>query len=262
LVGDKTKIVLVLEYDGTGYYGFQLQDNVPTIQGVLETGIKKLTGEMSRIIAASRTDSGVHARGQVVSFRTGSVLPPQQIITGLNYYLPADIAVRAAYRVSDKFNVRKDAVSREYKYYILNSLTRSPLRKYYSYQVKGQLNIEDMNRACQAIIGRHDFISFASELADDEKSSTVRDVYRAVMVREGEMMVFDIEANSFLRHQVRNTVGALIRVGLGKVGIDEFKDIIKARQPGRAGPAVPACGLCLERVNYPGPFQERFNENL
>jgi tRNA pseudouridine38-40 synthase len=262
LVGDITKIVLVLEYDGTGYYGFQLQDNVPTIQGELESGIKKLTGEMTRVIAASRTDTGVHARGQVVSFRTGSVLPPQKFVEGLNYYLPADIAVKAAYRASDSFNVRSDAVSREYKYHILNSIARSPLWRAYSYQVKGNLNLADMNCACQALMGRHDFISFATKLEDDEMSGTVRDVYRAEVVREGELVVFDIEASSFLRHQVRNTVGALIRVGLGKVGIEEFRGMIEAKESGLAGPAAPACGLCLEKVSYSRPFQERFNENL
>ena len=261
-MGDITKIVLVLEYDGTGYYGFQLQDNVPTIQGELEAGIKKLTGEMSRVMGASRTDTGVHARGQVVSFRTGSVLKQQKFVEGLNYYLPADIAVRAAYKVSDSFNVRSDAVSREYKYRILNRVARSPLWRTYSYQIKGNINIADMNCACQALIGRHDFISFATQLEDEEMSGTVRDVYRAGVVREDELVVIDIEANSFLRHQVRNTVGALIRVGLGKTSIEEFRDIIEAKEQGLARPAVPACGLCLERVNYFRPFQESIDENL
>lgn len=262
LVGDITKIVLVLEYDGTGYYGFQLQDNVPTIQGELEKAIQELTGEMSRVIAASRTDTGVHARCQVVSFRTVSILKTYKFVEGLNYYLPADIAVRAVYRVSDSFNVRSDAVSREYKYRILNREARSPLWRAFSYQVKGNLNIQDMNSACQALTGRHDFISFASELEEEEMSGTVRDVYRAEVVREGELVMFALEANSFLRHQVRNTVGALIRVGQGKTSIAEFHDIIEAKEQGLAGPAVPACGLCLEKVNYPGPFQEMFNENL
>jgi tRNA pseudouridine38-40 synthase len=262
LVGDRSKIALLLEYEGTCYYGFQFQDGVPTIQGELEAGIKKLTGEMSRVIAASRTDTGVHARGQVVSFWTGSVLPPRKYIEGLNYYLPQDIAVRAAFRVSDAFRVRSSAVSREYKYCILNTQARSALWRNYSYHVKGKLNIDDMSRACQTLMGRRDFISFASELAPEEMGDTVREVYRAEVVREGEMVVFRIEASSFLRHQVRNTVGVLIRVGLGKVSIDEFRDVIEAREAGRAGPAVPACGLCLERVNYPEPYQERFSENL
>ena len=115
-----TKIVLVMEYDGTCYHGFQLQAKLPTIQGETEKAVQKLTGEKRRIMAASRTDAGVHAKGQVASFRTGSNLPVSTFVKGLNHYLPGDIAVKAAYRVDDSFNVRRDAVSREYNYYILN----------------------------------------------------------------------------------------------------------------------------------------------
>lgn len=263
LIGDITKIVLVLEYEGTRYYGFQLQDNVPTIQGELEKGILKLTGEMSRVAAASRTDTGVHARGQVVSFRTASPLPMGKFVEGLNYYLPVDIAVKAVYRVSDLFDVRSDAVSREYKYYILNSQARSPLWRHYSYQVKGNLNIEDMNCACQELLGRHDFSSFMTDVDEEEEmASAVRDVYRVGVERKGDLVIFSIEANAFLRHQVRNTVGALIRVGLGRMSVDEFSGIIEARKPGPAGPAAPAQGLCLIRVKYPEPFGEKCSENI
>ena len=250
-----TKIVLIVEYDGTNYHGFQLQANQPTIQGEIEEALRKLTGERSRVIAASRTDAGVHARGQVVSFRTRSLLPPATFIKGLNHYLPKDIAVKGAHRVADSFNVRRDALSREYNYCILNSVTRSPLRQGFYYLVAGQLNIEAMNEASRALIGEHDLASFASELGVEIKS-TVRTVYRAEIEKDGDLAIFNMVANSFLPHQVRNTVGALIRVGLGKMTVDDFHSIIKLRKPGLTGPTAPACGLCLMRINYPQPFEE------
>jgi len=244
-----------MEYDGTRYHGFQLQTSLPTIQGEAEKALGKLTGEMVRVIAASRTDTGVHAKGQVASFITRSPLPPQTFIKGLNYYLPRDIAVKAAYRVNNSFNARRGALSREYNYYILNSLMRSPLRQGFSCLVSGHLDIEAMNQACQSLVGERDFASFATHIGHRLKS-TVRSVYRAEMVKDGELTIFNMVAKSFLPHQVRNTVGALIRVGLSKMSLDEFYSIIKARKPGLAGPTAPACGLCLMRVNYPQPFGE------
>ncbi|MBA7588459.1 tRNA pseudouridine synthase A [subsurface metagenome] len=206
-------------------------------------------------MAASRTDAGVHAKGQVVSFRTESPLPPQTFVNGLNYYLSRDIAIKAAYRVGDSLNVRRDAISREYNYCILNSLTRSPIREGFSYRVGGHLDIEAMNQACQALVGEHDFISFASSMGIGTKNA-VRRVYQAKMEKDGELVVFNIVANSFLTHQVRNTVGTLIRVGLGRMRVDEFCSIIEMKKSGLVGPTAPARGLCLTQVNYPYPFEE------
>ena len=250
-----TKVILIIEYDGTAYHGFQLQAKLPTIQGEIERALAKLTGERRRVLAASRTDAGVHARGQVVSFRTGSHLPEATFISGLNHYLPGDIAVRAAYRVDDSVNVRRDAVSREYNYYILNSPTRSPVRRRFSYLVPGELDIKAMNEACRVLVGEHDFASFASQMEVGRKG-TVKNVCRARVEREEELVVFSVVANSFLPHQVRNTVGVLLKVGSGKMNTGEVIDIIEARKVGLAGPTVPACGLFLERVNYPVLFEE------
>lgn len=250
-----TKIVLIMEYDGTNYHGSQLQASLPTIQGEIEKALWKLTGERSRVMAASRTDTGVHAKEQVVSFRTKSSLPSPTFIKGLNYYLPSDIAVKAAFRASDSFNVRRSALSREYNYYILNSPTRSPIRRGFAYLVTGNLDSGAMNQACQAIIGKHDFASFATCIESRIKS-TIRHIYRAEIEKDGDLVIFNIVANSFLPHQVRNTVGALIKVGLGKMTVDEFRSIVEAKRPGLAGPTAPACGLCLMRINYPHPWEE------
>lgn len=255
MIKNLTKIVLIMEYDGTHYHGFQLQANLATIQGETEKALRKLTGERCRVMAASRTDAGVHAKGQTVSFRTRSHLPLRAFINGLNHYLPGDIAVKAAHRVEDSFDVRRNALSREYSYYILNSSTRSPVRQGFSHLVARHLDIEAMNQACQTLVGEHDFASFVTCMEARIKS-TMRNVYQAKIERDGELATLNMVANSFLPHQVRNTVGALIRVGLGKMSIDEFHGIIEARKPGLAGPTAPACGLCLMRVNYPRPFGE------
>jgi len=250
-----TKIVLVVEYDGTHYYGFQLQARQPTIQEELEKAIWRLTGERTRVLAASRTDTGVHARGQVVSFRTRVGYSPETFVSGLNHYLPKDIAVKAAHRVRESFNVRRQALSREYSYYILNRPTRSPLWEGRAYLIREPLDINAMNQACQALIGEHDFIAFTTSL-DSRIGKIVRRVFRAEVRRDSELVIFNMVASSFLPHQVRNTVGALIRVGLGKMSVDEFCSIIEAKRPGLAGPMAPADGLYLMQVNFSRAFEE------
>jgi len=249
-------VVLIIEYDGSSYHGSQWQANAPTIQGEIEKALKKLTGETIRIKAASRTDAGVHARGQVVSFGADSALPLNSFIDGLNHYLPRDIAVKKAYRLDSSFDVRRGAVSREYRYNILNSRTRSPMRQVFSYRIDGNLDIEAMNCACQALVGKHDFTSFVSSAETARSKLTVREVFKAEITRDGDMIVLDMVANSFLPHQVRNTVGSLIKVGQGKMTSDEFYSMVEAKTPGLAGPTAPAEGLCLMRVNYPGPLEK------
>jgi len=202
--------------------------------------------------AASRTDAGVHAKGQVVCFWAKSTLNTMTLVRAMNYYLPGDIAVKAAYRASDDFNVRRDAVSREYRYYIVNSDTRSPFSQRFALLVSKVLDRHAMNEACQLLRGEHDFASFASSL--DDNRSTMRNVYEAGIEKKEEFTVFRIVANSFLPHQVRSTVGLLIRLGLRKIGIEDFHDIMEAKSLGLAGPISPACGLCLEKVNYPEPL--------
>ena len=256
-----TRVVLLLEYDGSRYHGFQLQEKLPTIQGEIEKALKKLTGDSMRVTAASRTDSGVHARGQVVSLRTKSSLERRAFVGGLNFYLPSDIAIKEAYRTGESFRVRSQAVSREYKYYILNRPTRSPLRDRYSYLVGGELDIKAMNLAAKMLIGEHDLASFASNLGVELKS-TRRHIYKSEFAREGELVVFSIIANSFLPHQVRNTVGTLIRIGLGRMTVNELHSIMEARKIGLAGPAAPASGLFLMKVNYKKKLEEYDIENL
>jgi tRNA pseudouridine38-40 synthase len=248
-------IILVIEYDGTAYHGSQLQNGVKTIQQELEKALKKLTGERIRIKTASRTDAGVHARGQVVNFLTSSALPLKSYIDGLNHYLPEDIAVQAAYQMEGSFDVRRRAVSREYRYSILHHRARSPMRQAFCHVIHSPLDITAMNRACKALIGRHDFASFVASEETARQKRTVRNVFKAEVTQDGDMIVFSITANAFLPHQVRNTIGSLIKVGQGKMTVEEFENIVKAAKPGLAGPAAPSSGLCLVRVNYPVPFE-------
>jgi len=173
-----TRLALVLEYNGANYYGSQLQTASPTIQSEVERALLCLTGETIRITAASRTDAGVHARGQVVSFRTGSTLSLDKIVSGMNHYLPRDIAVKYSLKVDDSFDVRRHAESREYRYSILKSRTRSPIADGSTYRVIGNLDTEAMQRAAEELVGEHDFASFASGIGN-EIISTVRNVYRA-----------------------------------------------------------------------------------
>jgi tRNA pseudouridine38-40 synthase len=250
-----TRIVLIVEYDGTDYHGSQYQANAPTVQGEIEKALKMLTGEKIRIKMASRTDAGAHARGQVIGFDTGAAMPLNAFVDGLNHFLPNDIAVKEAYKVDDGFDVRRRAASREYEYYILNSPTRSPLRQKYSYRVERNLDIAAMDRACQALVGRYDFASFVASEGLARQKRTVRDVHKAEVTREGDIITFKMVASSFLPHQVRNTVGSLIKVGQGRMTVEEFCRLVVAAEPGLAGPTAPAAGLCLTRVNYPVSFK-------
>ena len=292
-----TKYILLIEYDGTRYHGFQWQVGLSTIQNELEQAIKKFCGESSRVIAASRTDAGVHAKGQVVSFWAKSGLSPMTLVKALNYYLPQDIATKAAYKASPNFNVRRDALSREYRYYILNNDARSSFTQRFTLFVPQPLDTEAMNEACQLIQGEHDFVSFATSL--DDARGTVRNIHEAKVdtltplarsrvggrglpfillpSREGNkgspkipenfwgenkerVVVFRVVANSFLPHQVRNAIGLLMRLGLGKISLGDFRDIMEARSLGLAGPTAPALGLWLTKVNYPKPLDEASSE--
>lgn len=242
------RLALVIEYDGIQYHGFQVQAMVPTIQGEVEHALWRLTGERIRIIGASRTDAGVHATGQVVGFWTRSTLLPQTFVTGLNHYLPEDIIVREALSV-DGLDIRRSALSREYRYTILNRPTPSPLLRQRAYFITRPLNVEDMNRASQFLVGRHDFASFAAPM-NNKPRSTVRTVSKAEVQRHGALVIFDMVANSFLPQQVRRTVGALVNVGVGKISVGAFGEMVNSKKSGSAAPTAPPYGLCLMKVNY------------
>jgi tRNA pseudouridine38-40 synthase len=237
-----------MEYDGTRYHGSQLQSNAPTVQGETESALHKLTGEQTRVSMASRTDAGVHAKGQVVGFKARTHFSPKTWVDAMNHYLPKDISVRAAYEVDEPFDVRRHASSREYRYHILNRRTPSALWRHFSESVPQPLDVEAMNTACAVLVGERDFAPFAPATYT---RSTRRRALRAEVSRRRELVLFDMEATSFLPHQVRNTVGGLVKVGLHKMSVESFREKACSGKAGIIGPTAAARGLCLMNIKYP-----------
>jgi tRNA pseudouridine38-40 synthase len=237
-----------MEYDGTRYHGSQYQSNAVSIQGETESALQKLTREEIRVSMASRTDAGVHAKGQVVSFKSKASFPPKTWVEAMNHYLPKDISIRAAYEVDGGFDVRRHALCREYRYHILNRRTPSPLWRHFSESVPQPLDVEAMNTACAVLVGERDFAPFAPATYT---RSTRRQAFSAEVGRTGDLVTFDIRANSFLPHQVRNTVGGLVKVGLHKMTAETFREMASSGKAGTIGPTAPARGLCLMNIKYP-----------
>ena len=238
-----------MEYEGTRYAGFQLQAGQNTVQGELEKGLARFTGEEIRIRAASRTDSGAHAKGQVVDFATTSVHSVDRFPRALNFYLPADIKVQGAYEVDSSFNSRRNALSRTYRYQILNRLWPSPLGRSVSFWVRDELDIAGMATAAQCLIGWRDFRPMSGGYPDDK--SAVRRVYRWDVWRESDQVIIECEANGFIRHQIRRTNALLIEIGKGRWPPSIVNDVFEDNPKGKVRWAtVPARGLCLEKVTY------------
>jgi tRNA pseudouridine38-40 synthase len=237
----------VIEYDGTDYLGFQLQAEGRTIQGEIERALAEVTGRETRVIGAGRTDSGVHAVGQVISFVPQWKHSLTDLRRAMNALLPEDIAVHQIAWVADDFHPRFSAVSREYRYVILNQPSRSPLARRFAYHYFKPLDVEAMARAVKYLVGSYDFASFGRP---PQGENTVRQIYQAECTRQGQFIYFNIVANAFLYRMVRSIVGTLLLVGVGKLSPERFEEILQARDRGRAGPTAPAHGLCLMRVNY------------
>ena len=258
--GNRRRVALLLEYDGSRYGGSQIQKNAPTIQGSLEGAIKRLTGETARVAFAGRTDAGVHARGQVASFLTRRPFDAKLFVDGLDYWLPDDIAVRRACEVALDFDVRRHAGGRLYRYLVYNDRAPSPLLRQRAWHVKQPLDVAAMQRAAECLVGRHDFAAFAGAL-ERPGASTVRRICQLRVREAGRLVQFDVWADAFLPHQVRRTVGALVEVGLGRQTAQRFEELLREAKPATAGPAAPPQGLCLIRVTYPNlSFDEELED--
>jgi len=241
-------IRLLLEYDGSNYAGWQWQPEEPTLQGALEEAIRKTTGEEIRVTASGRTDAGVHACGQVVSFQSESGLSAQEWHGALNHFLPVDIRVLDAGDAGPGFSARHSAKGKEYEYVVLNRRMPSPLLRQRAWHVAVPLDIETMRHAALYLIGEHDFTSFRA--AGCSASRPVRELLMLKIEREDDRIVFTLGANAFLRHMVRNIVGTLVEVGRGRFSPDEVKAILDARDRTRSGPTAPPQGLYLMKVIY------------
>jgi tRNA pseudouridine38-40 synthase len=243
---------LTLSYDGTAYAGWQSQANQPTLQDTLEAAIKRVTGESIRVSASGRTDAGVHAMGQVVSFRCSTRLGPEVLQAALNAELPDDIAVLDAALAASGFHATRNARRKRYRYAIHDGPARDVFRRAFSWHYRRTLDAEAMHRAAQSLAGTHDFRSFES--AWPQRTSSVRTIFEIVVERatgdERDIVHVEIEADGFLYNMVRSIVGTLVEVGRGVRGESWPGEVLAALDRRAAGMTAPPAGLCLVRVEY------------
>lgn len=239
---------LTLEYEGTAYRGWQRQPVGPTLQEVLEKALETWLREKVRLVAAGRTDAGVHAEGQVACFHTRSRPDLDALATGLNALTPADVSIRGADEVPEGFDPRRDARSRLYEYRLLNQRWPRALWRHTAWHVRAPLDLEAMARAAACLVGEHDFSAFRA--ADRVARCAVRRVFRSEIEANDGIVRYRIEANSFVKHMVRNIVGTLVEVGRGRRSPESIVELMASRDRRRAGPAAPPHGLCLLAVRY------------
>lgn len=239
---------LTIAYDGTNYHGFQRQINAITVQEVLENRLKKLFSHPLKILIAARTDTGVHAYGQVISFQTDSSIPVDRICMASLRYLPEDIVVVKAEEVPLSFNARRSAIGKIYRYRLLNSFLPNPLEKNYSWHYHKDLDVEKMNEAMKKIVGTYDFSSFRA--AGGAPMSPIRTIFSAECKKKDEIIEFEFFGSGFLYHMVRNLVGTIVDVGRNRFSLDDFQEILEAKDRKRAGRTAPAQGLYLISVKY------------
>ena len=216
---------------------------------MIEDQLARLTGESVHLVGSGRTDAGVHAIAQVAHFKTRSQMGVHTVLRALNGLLPPDIVIRKVEEVEEGFHARKQSVSKIYEYWILNRNIRSPFHRGYAWFIAQTLNLEEMKKATQSLIGEHDFSSFRS--VGSPTRTAVRKVIRAEWKKGREDLIrFEIEANGFLKQMVRAIVGTLVEVGKGKIDSEKFQNILDSKERKNAGPTAPAHGLFLKEVKY------------
>ena len=240
---------LIIEYDGSSYHGWQRQKNRKTIQGEIEKAIMTITGKKIALTGSGRTDAGVHAFGQVANFYCDTEISPEVFQRGLNSLMPKDIIIKECNTVNEKFHARYDAKTKTYQYRILNRTTPAAICRQYAWFIKKKLDLDAMQSAILHIIGINDFKAF--EGAGSPRSSTKRRVINAdLQQKKKKYLIFEIEADGFLRFMVRNIVGTLLDVGLCKITPDDFKKILLSKDRNLAGATAPPHGLFLMNVKY------------
>lgn len=244
-------IVLTIAYDGTNYHGFQRQTkpNIIAVQNVLEEKLAVVFGDSIELAASGRTDAGVHAYGQVVNFFTDGKIPIERVVRAVNSLLPSDIAVIAAREADFEFSARHSAKSKTYVYKIQQGTVPNPLTSRYAWYERRPLDIVKMQQALDLIVGTHDFSAFRA--SGGAPISPVRTMYEAKVERENDdILRFTIHGSGFLYHMVRNIIGTVASVGLGKISAADFKKILESRDRQNASATAPACGLYLYKVEY------------
>jgi tRNA pseudouridine38-40 synthase len=244
-------MMFVVSYDGTDFCGWQTQPGLRTVQYTLEQAIQAVTGDdRVRCSASGRTDSGVHAIGQVVNFYTTSVLAPETLIRAVNAHLPPDAIVREAAEVSQSFDANRDALRKLYRYVIHDGNVPDIFLRRYAHHVKWRLNVEAMRRAIGPLLGRHDFRSFETDWPN--RLTSIRTISHASVSRVGDCLWIDVEADGFLYNMVRAIAGTLINIGRGYWHEERMVEILNAEDRVVAGPTAPPEGLFLVRVTYAG----------
>jgi len=259
--GHLRNIKLVIAYDGTDFKGWQKQPDQRTVQEVLEQAVRRVVRHQVNIIGAGRTDSGVHAAGQVANFYTTCPIPAEGLFKAIGYRLPKDVTLVRLAEVPPEFHATRSAVSKLYRYRIWNASGR-PVEEHlqrYTYHFWQPLDVERMRQAAKFFVGRKDFAAMASK--GSGRLTTVRTVFRCEVYRHWQEVRVDVEGSGFLYNQVRNMVGTLIEVGRGHWEPQIVEEILESRDRTKAGPTLPARGLCLQWVKYiPGLWRPHLAE--
>ncbi len=242
------RVRLIISYDGTNYCGWQIQINGITVEEVINRELSSLLGEDVAVIGASRTDSGVHAVGNVAVFDTETKIPAEKISFALNQRLPDDIRIQKSEEVSEDFHPRYCDSTKTYEYKILNRKFPDPLNRLYTHFVYMPLDVQKMKKGAEYIVGEHDFASFCS--SGSQVKTTTRTVYNLDITKDDDIIKIKISGNGFLYNMVRIIVGTLLKVGLGIYPPEHVKEIIEAKDRYTAGPKAPAKGLTLVGIEY------------
>lgn len=242
------RIKLIVAYDGTNYNGWQVQPTGVTIEGVLNETLTQLTKEAVTVIGASRTDSGVHALGNIAVFDTNTKIPPEKISYALNQWLPEDIVVQDSCEVPMDFHPRRCESRKTYEYKILNRTFPLPLNRHDCYFTYRKLDVEKMQQAAQYLIGEHDFKSFCS--IHSQAETTTRTIYDLTVKKEQDLITIRVTGSGFLYNMVRIVAGTLLQIGIGERSPNEIQEILQAKDRTAAGPTAPAHGLTMIGIKF------------
>jgi len=241
-----------VSYDGTDFSGWQVQAGRRTVQGVLQEALSAVLGAEVGIIAAGRTDAGVHAEGQVISFRAGTRIPPEGIAAAANARLPEDVSILDLRPAPRSFHATRGATGKVYRYEILSGRARRPLLRRTSWRVAASLDLRRMRKAAALLVGRRDFRSFRTNPGTEDRGTTVRNLRRLDIRRRGERVLLEFEGDGFLYNMVRAIVGTLVQVGRGSWTPERVGEALRAKDRAAGGPTAPPQGLTLVSVSYPG----------
>ena len=254
------RIAIGVEYDGSNFFGWQAQKKGRSIQSLLERSISVVSDSQIKVYGSGRTDSGVHSIGQVAHFDTESIRTRREWVLGINSNLPEDISVLWVREVDEGFDARRSALDRTYRYYIYESNTRSPLLRNQSWRMNRKLDSASMLAAASYLLGENDFSSFRA--ASCKSQSPMRNMISVSVTRESRLLSLEFKANAFLQHMVRNIVGSLVQVGLGKEQPVWLYETLLNKDRTKASMAAPPQGLFLLNINYPKEYKLPINEKL